>query len=349
MRRLKSEKFNQMNEGRRDGKIDPLRFKHLVEILKGAHDKSFTLQQNLRGWSLEGIIPFTRHQYWKLRHANEMKSKARSSTGSCQSSGLHAGMSIAQMLNFESQHEESHASDSARISVEATASADPPVKVPDDVRDAIMRAQALQTQTQLATVPLGSTLQEAFISEHMEVRSLLKIITDWSKPYLSGTSDDPDDGDIDLVEDEEGGARQGRLNLKASQLWHRSFSATGEDVIGLARRQAQEKKRKAEEDKAKKDAKERKTRERATALLQTGWNALESVRRGGARALERLQKEALIGIIQFCNPQGDIAKGSKAELLDRARSLEAVAQALASFQANHPPAQVAPQVAPLAS
>ena len=340
MRRLKSDKFTALNKDKRDGEtLEPLRFKHMTELLKGAHDASFKYEQNIRGWQIEGIIPFNRHQYWKLKLANTMKNATRSSFGS---TGTYApGMSITEMLTSSpSEARQSNTGPPTISTTETTSNALSALnnkELPDTVRDAFMRAEALSDELAASAGEDLTTARTAFITENLAMREILKTITTWSKPLFLDNVEPDGDADLDLVEEGEGAPRDGRLNLKASRLWNQSLSATGPEIIELAREQMEHRKRKAAADLKKKEAKERKAREDASDLVNLGLEALNHIAQGGGHALERLSIRHLQGLLQHANPQGKVVKGNKADLQTKAKALSSVTKALQAYESSHPP------------
>ena len=83
MRKLKAKKHRQLNEDRRC-RLLPLRYKHLVPMMKAAWEDAFTEDRNLKGWAAEGLIPFTRNEYWKLHLANKAKLMLRQAAAGAQ-------------------------------------------------------------------------------------------------------------------------------------------------------------------------------------------------------------------------------------------------------------------------
>ena len=53
------------------GKLQGIGFEHVAPMLHTAWEHAFKEESNLLGWRKEGIITFTRNEYWLLKHQVE--------------------------------------------------------------------------------------------------------------------------------------------------------------------------------------------------------------------------------------------------------------------------------------
>ena len=56
-----------------------LTFEHMMPCFKPAWDKGFTVERNLRGWRMEGMIPFNRNALWRKRADLQLRASIGSS------------------------------------------------------------------------------------------------------------------------------------------------------------------------------------------------------------------------------------------------------------------------------
>jgi hypothetical protein len=49
--------------------LKDLGFNHFMQCFKPAWDRAFNIEANMKGWAIEGIIPYTRRALWRKRGA----------------------------------------------------------------------------------------------------------------------------------------------------------------------------------------------------------------------------------------------------------------------------------------
>ena len=124
-------------------------------------------------------------------------------------------------------------------------------------------------------------------------------------------------------------AGPGRLTTKNS--FGKPGSATGEEVMEMARQRYEERKRKADEEVAKRSEKEEKRRQLLVSLVTTGAELLKKIEHQGPNIIQSLKVDDMMALLHNSDPQGTIKMGRKCDMLPLVLELDTVKKARAAF------------------
>ena len=329
-------------------KINPLKYKHLVDMLYPAWELAFTEERNRKGWRNEGLIPFTQHELWKYRATDK-----GSGTCPCPVTTSTATAVDPSCDPLESKDggttipPSSKTATAAPPTTEGSAAVRPAVPLhlpgiplpptsssmptnaplPVEMQDALrVASRTLNTRADVTAASLAT--QESLlplVERNLLVEDLLgKFCT-----YLSQlTAVDDVEADDDGVQDVDDEARGGRITAK--DLWHLQGSATGEQALAIARTKHEERKRKQEQAAANREEREAKRRATVAMAITKSVGLLQHISTGGPGAVKQMKVQELQWLLMQ-STQDKAPKGTKAELLAKVGLLPDVKKALAEY------------------
>ena len=330
-------------------------FRHLAPMLKAAWEHGFTEERNKKGWVSEGIIPFSRNQYWKLR---EEEAARAASNASDRGSGNRPRDLRGAAQQHEGQQPPADSTIGTTVQPEAGAnqaanagstgsctdqeqtgsgrSGSEQILCPPRMAAVVAKAQQLTAPADLASLSKEEILQ-AYIQQHEIVNDLVEGIRPMQED--SGVDDDS------TVPEGQEDTRVGRITAK--NFYGLQGSVTGPEALALARRKEAERKAKAEAAAAKAKEREDKRRGQVATALVRGSDLLRVVQEGGEARLLTLPAKDLVALLVHADPTAPAPKGNKADLLEKVRALPAVVEAVAAAASRHlHQTQPAPVAAP---
>ena len=318
-RREKNNALTALNIGRLSGRLTGVGFEHLAPMLHCAWKHGFTEERNLYGWKKEGIIPFTRSEYWVLK--NQVESQQLLSS---KASGVYARTPQRDAQGSpESASEGNAAPDnqgSWAVPKDVMQAAEQAIHSTNNGLDANIAARLLQK--------LGSFILQKGGSE--DVRELL------SMPRVADTMQRMHNADPRAT-------KVRGVRVTAKDVWSLAGSATGDEAMDMARRRASEKQRKDTEVEQRREERIAKRRRILTDAVMRAEAVMQEIARQGPARLKSLVVKDLQALLLHDRPDGTAdTKGSKAELLPRVATIPDVVRALEQFSSSQNNAPSAP-------
>jgi hypothetical protein len=291
-------------------KMKTLGFQHMVPLFFPCWKNAFSEERNMRGWDLEGCVPFTKYQLWKFRDKQGTSWTTRTATGNPSSRASQVS-TRAPLLSTEQQQPSSTPRDVN------------PLKLPADVKDVVEAAKtdivplsrdvhadfdvgaehapAASDQPQ-APVGTDNASLQSLLADNLKLREWVKVMSG----YLEAAS-----------RDEQADAARQRGCVATKDMWNQVGSATGDASIANARAMADERKRKAVSTFANKQAAASKRRESTAESCGNGVEMLKQIWLSGHDFIIKLKAAGLRDLIQASNPQAPPPKGMKKHSLRR--------------------------------
>ena len=367
-RRQKADTFTVLNAGRISRFTDytPLNFDHLVPCFRPAIEMGFTRERNLKGWRIEGLIPFNRSCLWKKRQQDGAQARLTSTrlshTALPCSAGPPANDAVASATeDMAGNSEAAPARTLTPTSVEATAAttaADTGNAQPTPARTATT-ATAAAAATVAARLPaatqdvVAATTAAATRPASHHVGSLGPLPVAVQQAIKTLDASNATSGDIDLVHavqknltmhqawdvvstflrQKSAPPEPKRIKLSAADMWGKPGSATGEQVLVMHETRAAEKAAEEAEKDARARDREFKRKSAVATAVVLGAQVLQDIARDGPAIIPRLKNDQLLGLLQNAEPQVTVAKGTKAELIETVNKLSTVARAISQHTA----------------
>jgi hypothetical protein len=105
----KTRLFTELNKDRQTHRVGhrALKWEHFMPCFKPAWDNGFTVERHIKGWRLEGLIPFNRNALWRKHASNAMPlSLLRASTGHIAIPAINSSSPAANPLDPEGAAED---------------------------------------------------------------------------------------------------------------------------------------------------------------------------------------------------------------------------------------------------
>lgn len=312
----------------------PLDHKHMVECFYPAWCAGFTKERNEMGWRLEGVVPFTRHQLWKLRGI-----KSSSSPWEVASNHLSTRLSDNRPISVD-----------RRLSTGTTSAPGGALElcIPVNVKQAVDKATRLPSVQQLvasiAPSQEGNPDGTFWMAEALKARELLDTLSSFIHAAQAANSST---GEV-----VDGRATRG-VRVTAAQIWALHGSATGEEAMQLQAAKAAERMQKEAGTEARQEAAALRRREGVSNSITNGLRLLQEIVLKGESVISSFKLEDLKDLLVHADPTGAAPKGKKPELFARVKELESVKKAVADYVAAQvqqmvfrgpvPPAPPAPE------
>ena len=344
--------FSDLNKHRRTENAHwvTLGFEHMMPCLYSAWKASFSMDKNLKGWVIEGMIPFTRAPLWKKRAVDDaMLSVASASTrlsiapakqfeNECESNRQEATLTVApplpaplagQSASILVQQPDTipvQQPDSIPAQQPDSIPVQQPAHIPDDVKEALRRYEA-----STKSAAFGNIDTQSLIEENMALRGVLDTFaTYWKTQRQPATKSAP----------------TGPRRITSKDIFGRHGSATGRETMAMREKLEEAKRKKDAEDASKRDERDAKKRRTVAESISLGSTLLATIRCHGPTAITRLTVSDLQALLQNAAPQGTVPKASKAELLRQVQDLETVKAVVRDHAAAAASAVAAAVVAP---
>jgi hypothetical protein len=275
-----------------------LKWEHFMPCFKPAWDKGFTVERNLKGWRIEGLIPFNRNSLWKKIGAGDSLS-LRTSTG-------HS------VVSADTPSADLAANTLTPAAVEV-------LPTPEDLAAAPLAIGAITERVQEAMHFIKANklrFDDAQLTvEHIVAHSIrLQESSDIVADFLAANAEKP---------------KADKSRITAKTMFGLKGSATGEEGRRMAQLRNEEiMAEKAGKAERKEITKQKKATEVA-ALVTRGADILRALERHGPRHIASLVIADILALLTNADPQGNVNKPkNKTEGLERVRALGSVQAAL---------------------
>ena len=299
-RKLKQQTFVRINLGRREKRLPllPLGHGHLVDCFHAPWEKAFTADRNKRGWELEGVIPFTKKQLWKIRTV-----KLAPSPWELAGNHVSTRASRSGPVPPTEGGDQQSALDLAPLAGS--------LRIPNEVQAVIRQASALpQIHTSVTPGLSEQECFEALAAEYFRIRGMLEVATDFIGKSASAPSQP-----------------RSRARVTASQLFRLKGGATGDAAVRVqAENQAAKDSAHAEKE-ARATAAAAKRAEAAGKAARVGMGLLQRIAKEGRSCIESFRVEELKDLLIYSDPSSG-PKGKKEDLKTRVYELPIVRQAI---------------------
>ena len=299
--------FTGLNINRMSGRLIGLGFEHLSPMLHTAWNHAFEEERNLLGWRKEGIIPFTRNEYWVLKHQVESQELLSS-----KASGVYARSSSQ---SEQRSSPESPAGAQCESEIEG-------LTIPEEVlKKAEEAVQASNTQPDPAIAEILRYLG-SFIVRNSGSQVTREILGMQRVADAMHRMEHPDPMAAELR----------NVRITAKDFWNLPGSATGEEALAIAKNKAEERQLKeAAVEERRIDRESKKRRDLTTAVLRSEVLLLEISSQGPSR-LSSLVLKDLKALLLHDRPDGSAeVKGTKPEIQARVARIPDVVRALEAY------------------
>jgi len=267
----------------------------------------------MKGWAIEGIIPFNRRTLWRKRGAPKPTDAELSNFSWPSSSSLRNTSSSGVGPTMPS----------AGGDVVASSEQDEPQQstrpMPDNVRDALNFMKNV-------SMPSGSLAVNDIISNHLRLINACQVHATWAN--------------IPAVFDEVATGRDRRITSR--NIFGLPGSATEEEAMARLRAREEEKQAADAAAAAKKEAADAKKARDTTARVLLGSELLDKIKQGGPQVLRKLKIDELHALLINAYPQNSIPRPNKKEGLEKVEELATVQDALRIFASARIPAPLLP-------
>lgn len=285
------------------------------------------MERNLKGWRIEGLIPFNRNALWKKR-----ESMTRSSTGhSAIGPAAAAALTPAALLAPEDSSPDDDPAPENPLAPVAPAATLAFGVVTERVQEA-MDFIIAPPPIRFDEVPLA---YEQIVAHNLRLQETCKVFAD----FLASSAERP---------------RTDKSRITAKTMFGLKGSATGEEGRRMARARNEEQQAEKAEKAKRKEAFMQKKALDVAALVTKGAELLLALERHGPSLISRLVIADILALLTNANPQGNVTKPkNKTEGLDRVRALGSVQAALSrhalaiAVEQPHPVADQIPTATPV--
>ena len=316
----KTQKFSELNKDRLTHLHGhkPLTWEHFMPCFLPAWKVGFTMERNLKGWALEGLIPFTRNALWRKRGAPPQDSISSSWRASTRNSFASSATAV-ELPAFGSG---AAASPTPASGTEQT-SAMPPANV-GPVPDRVKEAKDYIENSSFTWDDQQKLSFDQVLAHNLRLQEASKVVAEWvaSIPQKKPSS----------------------TRITAKTLFGLKGSATGEEGRAMARKKADE----AQAEKMSKAAKQEQAKQKkaleVAALVTKGAHLLQVLEEKGPSHVSgaTLSVADILALLTHADPQGNIIKPKKKdEGVQRVRALGSVQAALTRHAAAAAAAAVA--------
>ena len=335
-RHQKTRIFTELNKDRQvhiRGHI-VLTWEHMMQAFKPAWDKGFTVDRNLRGWRMEGMIPFNRNALWSKRADLLLRA---SKTPSIEAQGISSAPPTA-----------------------ATPAAPPPEAAPP-TSAAPPVAAALDPTLEDVDAPLVLGLMTERVQEAVDYIKRKHAIVELTQVHIMThliRLQECSDIVAEFATTKAEKPKADKQRITARDLFGNKGSATGPEARKLLATKHADAQAKEEEKAAKNEERNQAKAIKVAREVTQGAEVLKELELFGNPKLNSLTLTDLVALLTNANPQGNETRPTnKSEAMLRVRALSSVQGALsrcalaiavdpAPLADAHPPAP-APAPAPL--
>ena len=278
-RNQKIRQFTALNKDRKTllNSFKPLDFTHFIPCFLAAWLKAFTRELNLRGWELEGLIPFTRNAFWKKRIENSRSSYASNAISPTVAAlGSSDGPSPTSALMAADSNASSQTRAVPSVPAQASQPARGDVIMPENVRLAMKFFEKGQP------CDPGILDGAALIARNLELQEHGRALAQWSAAF--------------------GKPKAASTKITSKDLFGRKGSATGAESLKLLREKNARNKAKDDNAAEKREVAKRKKDLEVAAQISRGSALLEELLRRGKDFLGDLVKKDLDALLQNAAP-----------------------------------------------
>ena len=275
-----------------------------MQCFKPAWDHGFTVDRNLKGWRLEGLIPFNRNALWR-KHSSNAKplSLFRASTGhSAIAAAIPSPSPAADSLSLAAQ-------DLSPAAQDPSPSAAPSLPaIPGSVAEAI---QFVKRKDKLPTSG-GPLSYEELLAAYIRLQDSSSVVAEF----------------VEASGEQEPNA-PAKERILARNVFNKRGSATGPEARAIAKANHDLKQAEKDQKAARDEEKKQKKALDVAAAVTQGARVLQAIELHGEAQLHRLTIVEIVALLVHADPQGNNPKPkTKRDGLERARALPTVQAAL---------------------
>ena len=322
-RKNKWNKFTELNKGivSKYTSYKPLDFEHFMPCFLPAWKEAFTVERNLMGWELEGLIPFTRRALWRRRGVPGPEDITLGFPWSSSSS------SIPRLGATPS---------SASMPLGGSASGPNASLVPSDEETPFLGPRHEVLPTRCITMsekereafkyatevmpPSGPLSLDNVLPEYLKAIEFMRIIGEWHRVV---TADEP-------------APREGS-RITSRNIFGLPGSATGEEAMRRLKEKEDEKTAAAAAAAAKKVEKDNKKAKDTATQVTLGSDMLKKIEHGGGDVVKTLSIPQLHALLVNSNPLASIPKPNKKVGIEKVMQLDTVKTAILRYATSRLP------------
>lgn len=336
-RRNKAKAFTDLNASRKCHNVahKPLDWAHFMPCFGPAHALAFTPERNMKGWAIEGTIPFTRRALWRKLGAPTPQGLA--SKG--QSWSLSQNQSTATQLNTLTSALANQGRSTERTPGESTSG---PARSTVPIPARAVPEKVMDAANLIANMPSNAFAAAAGTGNSVEAIARTQMMLAASKEMASFVKA--------MMEARDNNNNSDRIT--ARNIFNLVGSATGPEGRELQRKKAEEKKAKDSTAAAKREAAKLKRATEVAKAVVSGGELLRRLEAEGPLIISGLSIQDCLSLIQHAEPSATVKKTTrKADAIAQVKELVTVKAAIDIYQQRRqapppPPSQEIPAPPP---